>query len=231
MEGPRSADPHGTTTRGVERTPPYSEQAARILREEILAGQFAPGERLNEVELSTRLGISRSPIREGLRKLADEGLLVLSPRRGAFVASFAPDEVGELMEFRTALDVMAARLAATRATEEQLAHLQVALDAATVAHKGRAEAAPAWGEDFHILILHASANRRIIERGTEVHTALHLARFRSGSTPNRAQEAHDEHQQILDAIRDRQPEASARAMQEHLERATTHIHELLESSG
>jgi DNA-binding GntR family transcriptional regulator len=213
--------------RVVQRPAPYSEQAAQILREEILAGAYEPGERLNEVELSSKLGISRSPIREGMRKLADEGLVVLAPRRGAFVASFAPDEIGELMEFRQAIDVMAARLAAARATSEQLEQMQVALEAATVAHRGAASAAPPWGSDFHILILHASGNRKIVERGTEVHTQLHLARFRSGSTSNRAQEAHDEHQEILDRIAARDAEGAGDAMWRHLDRATMHIRDIV----
>jgi DNA-binding GntR family transcriptional regulator len=213
--------------RSVERPAPYSEQAAQILREDILAGVYEPGKRLNEVELSAKLGISRSPIREGLRKLADEGLVVLSPRRGAFVASFAPDEISELMEFRQAIDVMAAHLSSSRATPEQLDNMQVALEAATVAHQGTASAAPPWTSDFHILILHASGNRKIIERGTEVHTQLHLARFRSGSTPIRAQQAHDEHQEILDRIREGDGEAASAAMWRHLDRATAHIREVV----
>lgn len=212
----------------VEEPTPYSEQAARIVREAILAGRYEPGQRLSEVEISTGLGISRSPIREGLRKLADEGLVVLHPRRGAFVASFATDEIRELMEFRQALDVMAARLAAARSSAEQLDEMQVALDAATVAHKGTDGAAPPWASDFHILILRASGNRKIIERGTEVHTQLHLARFRSGSTADRAQEAHDEHQMILDAIRSGDAEAADAAMRSHLERAGAHIRHVID---
>lgn len=207
----------------VEQSAPYSEQAARIVRSAILAGRYQPGQRLSEVELSTGLGISRSPIREGLRRLADEGLVVLHARRGAFVASYAADEIRELLEFRQAIDVMAARLAATRATAEQLDEMQVALEAATVAHKGTNGAAPPWTSDFHILILRATGNRKIVERGSEVHTQLHLARFRSGSTADRAQEAHDEHQTILDTIRSGDPDAADDAMRSHLEHAADHI--------
>ena len=228
MTSDPSTDPSVRPSRGVQRPAPYSEQAAAILREGILSGAYAPGERLNEVTLSTELGISRSPIREGLRKLADEGLVVIEPRRGAFVASFAPEEMKELMELRIALDVMAARLAAERATDEQIAALQVAMEAATYAHQGEPASAPAWQADFHVLILQASGNRRIIERGLEVHTALHLARFRSGSLPDRAQEAHTEHAEILDRIRARDAAGASDAMWRHLDRATVHILALLD---
>jgi DNA-binding GntR family transcriptional regulator len=215
----------------VERPKTFAEQAAGILREAILAGRYTPGQRLNEVELSTELGISRSPIREGLRKLTDEGLVVLTPRRGAFVASYDADEIRELMELRQALDVAAARLATERATPEQLDELQAALEAATVAHKGRASAAPPWASDFHILILRCTGNRRIIERGIEVHTQLHLARFRSGSAGGRAQEAHDEHQQILDRMRARDADGADAAMRSHLQRAAQHISDLIGQSN
>lgn len=214
----------------VETPVPYSDQAARIVREAILAGHYEPGQRLSEVELSTRLGISRSPIREGLRKLADEGLVVLHPRRGSFVARFDMNEIRELLEFRQALDVMGARLAAQRATPEQLAEMQVALEAATAAHTG-ADTPPPWPSDFHILILRASGNRRIAERGLEVHTQLHLVRFRSGNTGQRAHEAHDEHQAILDALRSRDPAAADNAMRIHLERAADHIASVVRASA
>jgi DNA-binding GntR family transcriptional regulator len=214
--------PHPDSELTVQVNLPYSEQVAQIIRRSILSGQYEPGHRLNEVEISASLGISRSPIREGLRKLADEGLVVLKPGRGAFVASFAPSEVQELMEFRQALDVMGARLAAQRATETQMAEIQRSLEAATVAHKG-GEAVPPWSSDFHILILTASGNKRIAERGAEVHRQLRLVRFRSGSSADRAQEAHDEHQAILDAIRARDAELAAQRMQDHLVAAAAHI--------
>ncbi|MGH3386819.1 MAG: GntR family transcriptional regulator [Nocardioidaceae bacterium] len=215
----------------VEQRTPYSEQAARIVREAILAGRYEPGSRLNEVELSSGLGISRSPLREGLRKLADEGLVVLQPGRGAFVASFAPDEIRDLLELRQAIDVMAARLAAERATPDELDRMQQALEAATVAHKRTDGAAPPWTSDFHILILQSTKNRRIIERGSEVHTQLHLARFRSGSTADRAEQAHDEHQQILDAIRSGDPASADEAMRKHLVNATQHIARVVDESS
>lgn len=211
----------------VQLNLPYSEQVAQIIRRSILSGRYEAGERLNEVEISTSLGISRSPIREGLRKLADEGLVVLKPGRGAFVASFAMDEVRELLEFRQALDVMGARLAALRATEAQMAEIQHSLEAATVAHKG-GDPVPPWSSDFHILILAASGNKRIAERGAEVHRQLRLVRFRSGSAAGRAQEAHDEHQAILDAIRAQDVELAGQRMQDHLIAAAAHIAQVLE---
>lgn len=214
----------------VRQPVPFPEQVATIVREAILTGQYAPGQRLSEVDLSNRLSISRSPVRESLRKLADEGLVVIHPRRGAFVASFDLDEIRELMEFRQALDVMAAGLAAQRIGPQQLDLLQSALEAATSAHKAQS-AAPPWQEDFHILILRHSGNQKIFERGVEVHTQLHLVRFRSGARAGSAQEAHDEHQTVLDALRTGEPRSAERAMQVHLESARDRIERLVRQSA
>ncbi|SDN96657.1 DNA-binding transcriptional regulator, GntR family [Cryobacterium flavum] len=207
----------------VEQPVPYSEQTARIVRRAILAGNYAPGERLSEVELSKQLGISRSPIREGLRKLADEGLVVIHPGRGAFVAGFDLTEIRQLMEFRQALDVMAAGLAAERASEAQLREMQAALDAGTVAHRGTNGISPPWSTDFHLLVLQAASNPKIFDRGMEVHTQLHLVRFRSGSAVGSAETVHSEHQAILDAIRSGNAMDAEAAMRRHVAQAYDRI--------
>lgn len=230
MESQRdSVQPMGATE-PVKQPVPFPEQAAAIVRDAILTGKYDPGQRLSEVDLSTRLSISRSPVRESLRKLADEGLVIIHPRRGAFVASFDAVEIRELMEFRQALDVMAAGLAAQRITPEGLTTLQNALEAATSAHKLES-AAPPWQQDFHILVLRYSGNQRIYERGVEVHTQLHLVRFRSGARAGSAQEAHDEHQLVLDAIQTGNGQIARTSMQTHLENATVRIKNLVENPG
>ena len=206
----------------VEPIATYSQQATQIIRRAILDGRFGPGQRLNEVELSASLGISRSPIREALRKLVDEGLVLLRPGRGASVASFDADELRDLVELRMAIDVLGARLAAERATPDEIAKMLKSLESTTAAHL-RGGSAPPWSSDFHLLILEASRNRKLRERGGEIHTQLHLARFRSGATQRRAREAHDEHLSIVEAIRAGDPERAAAAMEEHLRRAAEHI--------
>lgn len=211
----------------VQAAPPYSEQAAAILRDAILNGRYDPGQRLNEVELSTALQISRSPIREALRKLVDEGLVVLRPGRGAFVAGFDEHEIRDLMELRVALDVLGARLAAERATDEAIERIKKSIESTTAAHLRKASSPP-WSSDVHLLILEASGNRKLRERGAVLHAQLHLARFRSGaSTPDRATEAHDEHVAVVEAIRRRDADAAERAMREHLSHALDHIIELV----
>jgi DNA-binding GntR family transcriptional regulator len=218
---------HLPAGKAVEQPVSYAEQVAKMVREAILSGDYPPGERLSEVALSSHLGISRSPIREGLRKLSDEGLVVVHPRRGAFVASYDPDEIRQLMEFRQALDVAAAGLAAKRANPEELDALQTALEAADVAYQGAVSASPPWEADFHILILRAAGNKKIFARGMEVHTQLHLARFRSGAQTGSARGVRNEHQAILDALRSGDSTKAESAMRAHLQHAGKRIAEVV----
>ena len=104
------------------------------LREAILRGSFAPGERLDQKEISERLKVSRSPVREALRTLAAEGLVEVIPHRGAVVAELSPDELEEIVAIRSVLEGMAARLAVTPELRVRLAADQ-SVPVALVMHK------------------------------------------------------------------------------------------------
>lgn len=206
---------------------PYSVQAADIIRGAILSGRYRLGQRINEVDLASTLGISRSPLREALRQLAEEGLVRLISGRGAYVASFEAEEIRELQEIRQALDVLAAALAAERATAAELDELERSLEEFTISLQqadGAKEPATApWSSDFHLGIYRAAHNRKLYEQGRVVHTQLRLARFRSGATAERLVVAHDEHVAILNALRGRDPERARRRMLHHLTQGEQHI--------
>lgn len=207
---------------------PYSTQAAAIVRAGILGGRYELGQRLNEVELAASLGISRSPVREGLRTLVEEGLVTPVNGRGFFVASFSADEVRELLELRQALDVLAVRLAAARATDEDLDRLGQSLENLTAAHHAQDAGNSPWSSDFHLGIFEAARNRKLREHGWSVHTQLRLARFRSGAAADRVEEAHAEHRALLDAIRAHDADEAERRMRRHLARGGEHILAVLE---
>jgi DNA-binding GntR family transcriptional regulator len=215
----------------IQQTVPYSVQAADIVRSRILGGEYEPGRRLSEVELSTSLGISRSPLREALRLLANEGLVNVVSGRGVFVADFSETEVRELLEVREALDVLAVRLAAKRATPDQIDKLRENLEGLTNALRTHGTQTPEWPSDFHLCIYEAARNRRLKEHGLAVHTQLRLVRFRSGAAAERMERAHDEHLALLAAISDHDPDMAARRMREHLGNSAAHILEQLSESG
>jgi DNA-binding GntR family transcriptional regulator len=215
----------------IQQTVPYSVQAADIVRSRILGGEYAPGQRLSEVELSASLGISRSPLREALRLLANEGLVKVVSGRGVSVADFTETEVRELIEIREALDVLAVRLAAERATTQQIAVLEDNLEGLTNALRTHGTQTPEWPSDFHLCIYEAAGNRRLKEHGFAVHTQLRLVRFRSGAAAERMERAHEEHLALLAAISDHDKDMAERRMREHLSNSAAHILEQLSDTS
>ena len=107
---------------------PLRDVVFNTLRKAILTGQLKPGERLMEVHLADRLGVSRTPIREAIRKLELEGLVTMIPRRGAEVAQITEKSLRDVLEVRRALDVLSVELACERITGEELAQLKEACD-------------------------------------------------------------------------------------------------------
>ena len=106
---------------------PLRDVVFNTLRDAILRGDLAPGERLMEIALANRLGVSRTPIREAIRKLELEGLVVMIPRRGAQVASITQKDLQDVLEVRTSLEELAVSLACERIQPQQIGQLEEAL--------------------------------------------------------------------------------------------------------
>ena len=199
----------------------FSDRVERALRDRILHGEVAPGERLNEVEIAGELGVSRGPIREALQRLASDGLVELQAHRGAFVRRLGPAEVRDLFEVRMALETTAARLAAQRATDAQLADLD-ALVHAGAEPIGHADVRFQGARDLHARLAEATANPALAAHLTLVNEELRLLRTRSGEVPARAEHAVAEHAAIVAAVRAGDADGAAAAMEAHLRSALTH---------
>lgn len=139
----------------MTRTATSSQRAVGALRELILRGDLAAGARLGEVELASRLGVSRTPVREALTRLAAEGLVELVPNRGARVSRWTAAEVAEVFDLRVALEPRLTELAATRATATDIA----ALDG--LATGMLAAGAPGPGRDLDAIV---ALNREFHDR-------------------------------------------------------------------
>ncbi len=204
-------------------------QTTRWLRTQILEGALAGGERVNEVTLAQRLGLSRGPIREAVQQLASEGLLELQPKRGAFVRSFGAQELADLYAVRIALEVLAARLAAERRSEAQLAALQSSV--------AQAQAELAAGApypldlDLHRLLVETAGNATLAWVLSLVNQQIQLGRARSAYEPQRARAACREHVRIVKVVAAGDSEAAAEAMQAHLEGSLRRVSELLGLDG
>ncbi len=169
------------------------------LRERILKGDYAPGERLVENKLSAELGVSRIPVREALRALASEGLVLIEPRRGASVAKLSPDIVREMVEVRATLEGLNAKLAAQRRDPGLIAELEAVLQQGMeAAAQGKADELLTLNSRFHEVLGNIAANSVLQEmmRSLRERTAV---LFGPANTV-RARQNWDEHAQILQAV-------------------------------
>ena len=138
---------------------PLRDVVFNTLRTSILTGELKPGERLMEIHLADKLGVSRTPIREAIRKLELEGLVTMIPRRGAEVAQITEKNLRDVLEVRRALDALAVELACERITEDELAELKKACENFELETKrGNANQVAQADVELHDIILKASGN-------------------------------------------------------------------------
>lgn len=143
---------------------PLRDVVFNTLRQAILRGELKPGERLMEIQLANRLGVSRTPIREAIRKLELEGLVLMIPRRGAEVAEITEKSLRDVLEVRRALEELAVALACERITEEELESLKVAAKEFEQALEGGDVTEYAEADvKFHDIIYFATQNQRLIQ--------------------------------------------------------------------
>jgi DNA-binding GntR family transcriptional regulator len=141
-----------------------TDQAYEAIRTAILQGRFAAGERLREEDLADEVGVSRTPIREALRRLDAEGLVDFIPNRGAHVAAWSDSDLNEIFDLRAVLEGFAARLAARRISPVQLARLRDLadrMDALAGAEDVDHDAISELNTDFHGVIVEAAGNHKL----------------------------------------------------------------------
>jgi DNA-binding GntR family transcriptional regulator len=194
-----------------------AEDAAVMLREQILAGGLRRGTHLVEAKLAARLGVSRGTIREAFRMLVADGLIEEEPRRGAFVVTLSADDVREIYEVRAAIEGCAARLLARRADPEAIEQLAaVVAEIRAVARSGDVAAVRRADLRFHERLCALSGNGRLHEVFTRyvpgIQTLLHYDQLPYASLDTSA----DEHSVLLDAIESRDPELSSRLLEAHV---------------
>ena len=216
-----AAAPHPVERLAEEDTLSLAERAYRRLRDSIVQGALPPGSRISERSLATALGISAQPVREALRRLEQDGMVVTLPRRGTVVAEFGPDRQAEMGRIRAALEGAAAALAAERADDAALAALEAQLQAmrdATAA--GKPELVSEANERFHGLIHKATENVFLIRSLAALRAYDHFGRVRAlGATPKELPRALREHAGILSALQARDPDTAETRMRAHVLRS------------
>ena len=195
---------------------PLRDVVFNTLRKAILTGELKPGERLLEIHLANRLGVSRTPIREAIRKLELEGLVIMIPRRGAEVAQITEKSLKEVLEVRRALDALCAELACDRITTEEEERLKQACDEFERATETKdATTIAAADVALHDIIVQATGNRRLIQLINNLSEQMYRYRFEYIKDENRHDNLIDEHRMIYESIirRDKEKAAAAAKLQ------------------
>lgn len=199
---------------------PLREIVFEALRDAIRTGVLKPGERLMEIQLAEQLGVSRTPVREAIRKLELEGFVIMMPRRGTYVANLSIKDINEVFEIRSSLDSLASGLAAERITPDELEQLQRLLVTIGEAIKdGDMERIVKADMQFHDLLYQASRNSRLISIIWNLREQLTTFRARSMAYPGRLEATLLEHRRLVDTIAQGDVLGAQKAAQYHMEKS------------
>jgi DNA-binding GntR family transcriptional regulator len=205
---------------GMQRSEMSSNISQRLrdeIENEILTGQRTPGERLDEVALANRFGVSRTPIREALLQLSAAGLIEVRPRRGAIVASVGAERLLEMFEVMAELEGLAGRLAARRHTDADMKAIMEAHAACRkAAAAGDSDAYYYENEHFHYAIYHASHSTFLIEQCTALHRRLKPYRRLQLRVRNRVAKSFAEHEAFVAALMAGDADQASDALRSHV---------------
>jgi DNA-binding GntR family transcriptional regulator len=200
--------------------PRAAQLAYSEIRSKIVEGVFPPGSHLEEESIAEAVGVSRTPVREALRRLASEGFVEFVPHQGAFVPAWTTADYHEIFDLRAILESFGARLAARQVSDETLATLEdlTAQMEALAARmtKARMDALANLNNLFHSTVVQASGNRRLLQLAqSAVALPLVLRTFQRYS-PERLQRSMQHHREIVDALRARDENWAEAVMKTHI---------------
>ncbi len=201
----------------IQRQPLHEIVAGRI-RDLIIEGELAPGEQVNEARLCAILGTSRTPIREAIRTLAGEGLIVLRPGRSTIVRQFSRNEVHDMLEVIAKLESLAARKACEKASDEQIAAIVKAHE--QMMHYFEAQDRLPYyklNQQIHSTIVEAAGNSALAEVHSLLQARMKRIRYEGHNGPQRWESAAQEHVRIIEAIIARDGDAAEKATQAHIQ--------------
>lgn len=208
---------------------PLRDVVFNTLRQGILRGELKPGERLMEIHLADQLGVSRTPIREAIRMLELEGLVIMMPRKGAMVASISKEDLKDVLEVRKALDRLAVSLACERITPDGLASLKAAATnfkdvTKTLDSTKIAEADVAFHDEIH----KASGNKRLSVMVSNLAERIYRYRFEYIKESYDCVQLIEEHDEIVKCIEKGDKEGAVAAIDRHIDNQESSIIKQLE---
>lgn len=208
----------------IGRRPSLAEEAAATLREFILLGKLEPGIAVPERNLAEALGISRTPLKEALRILENEGLIVYGPTRRPRVADPSLDELAQNLAVLGALEALSGELACANATNDELEKVARLEESMRVADEDTdALEFFGWDMEFHTTIVESARNAPLLKTHRAYNARLWRARFISSNSRTARDRTLMQHADILAALQSRDGKACARCMRGHLESAISNI--------
>ena len=197
---------------------PLRDVVFNTLREAILRGELKPGERLMEIQLANKLGVSRTPIREAIRKLELEGLVLMIPRKGAEVAQITEKSLRDVLEVRRALENLAVQLACLRMSPQTLADLKAAARAFEEILGGEDVTAAAEADvAFHDVIYMATDNQRLISLLNNLREQMYRYRVEYLKKKECHKQLLWEHQEIIRAIEAGEIDVATKITEQHID--------------
>ena len=196
---------------------PLRDVVFNTLRQAILKGELEPGERLMEIQLAKRLGVSRTPIREAIRKLELEGLVVMVPRKGAYVAGLSSEDVKEVLEIRAVLEGLAASLAAKNASAADIEQLQEIVEKFKVAAEEKDVVKLInFDSDFHDVMYRASKNKKLIQLISALREQVQRFRVAYFTKIRSTQTLIEEHKDLVSSIVNNEPDRARAIAEKHI---------------
>ena len=208
---------------------PLRDVVFNTLRQAILKGELKPGERLMEIQLANKLGVSRTPVREAIRKLELEGLVLMIPRKGAEVAEITRQDMEDVLEVRTALEELAVKDACDHITDAQLSELKKASNEfkkALLEGKDLVTCADA-DMHFHDVILSATNNRRLIQMLNNLSEQMYRYRMEYLKDERTHKTLIEEHDAIRRALKKHDKVKAGAAIRVHIDNRKRSILESL----
>lgn len=203
---------------------PLREVVFDVLRNAIASGTLSPGERLMENQLAEQLRVSRTPVREAIRKLEQEGFVVMVPRRGTYVADISIRDINEIFEIRTALEVLAAGLAAERMTEENLEQLErLLVEIGQLIDSGDTQELVEADCRFHDILYNSTHNRTLANIINNLREKFTPLRTISYAYPGRAKPSLEEHRRLVEALAQRNASLAQQLARKHMEKSEQNL--------
>ena len=209
---------------------PLRDVVFNTLREAILKGELRPGERLMEIQLAQRLGVSRTPIREAIRKLELEGLVLMVPRKGAEVAKITEKSMQDVLEVRRALEALAIQLACERITKEEISLLENNAKEFEMASRTRDRVVMAEADQaFHTVIYDATKNDRLIYILNNLREQMYRYRLEYLKDEKIHATILKEHEEIVRTVKTRKAEDAVVAISTHIDNQQKAIRNYIKS--